>query len=214
RRLRGSVLERLEPAGIGRRIHHRRVGAAVPVERVHLAAQREGRRRRPVGGQHPRVGDLVAAPAVQLRPAPRDPLRAAGVRCPPRARRAWRARRPGRGGGASGARGGPRRQPGAGRRLVTADAPALTATAVGHAAAGGHAQRGISNPILGMILFITSEVMFFSGLFAAYFATRAANTSPTHPWPPGPFQNILNPLSLIMVATIILITSSFTCQFA
>jgi hypothetical protein len=46
---------------------------------------------------------------------------------------------------------------------VTAEAPALPSTAVGHAdphaAAVGHAQRGISNPILGMILFITSEVM-------------------------------------------------------
>ena len=61
-----------------------------------------------------------------------------------------------------------------------------------------------------MLLFITSEVMFFSGLFAAYFSTRAAN----RPWPPSEFQGILNPLSLILVATIILIASSFTCQFA
>jgi cytochrome c oxidase subunit III len=86
-------------------------------------------------------------------------------------------------------------------------------TAVAHAephAPTGHAQRGISNPILGMLLFITSEVMFFSGLFAAYFATRAAN----QPWPPDPFKDILDPLGPIIVATIILIASSFTCQFA
>ena len=38
---------------------------------------------------------------------------------------------------------------------------------------------GISNPILGMILFICSEVMFFSGLFAAYFSIRAAHAN----WP-------------------------------
>ena len=87
--------------------------------------------------------------------------------------------------------------------------------AVAHAdphAASGHAQRGISNPILGMILFITSEVMFFSGLFAAYFATRfhAGN----QPWPPAAFDHILDPLSLILPATIILVLSSFTCQFA
>jgi len=96
---------------------------------------------------------------------------------------------------------------------VTADVPALpatTATAADSHAAGGHARGGLSNPILGMILFITSEVMFFSGLFAAYFATRANNT----PWPPKVFEGILNPLSLILVATIILITSSFTCQWA
>jgi cytochrome c oxidase subunit 3 len=94
---------------------------------------------------------------------------------------------------------------------VTAEAHAMTATAHAepHAAAAGHS-RGISNPILGMILFITSEVMFFSGLFAAYFATRAAN----QPWPPAAFKHILDPLGPIMLATILLITSSFTCQFA
>jgi cytochrome c oxidase subunit III len=95
---------------------------------------------------------------------------------------------------------------------VTADAPALpaTTTTVDSHAVAGHARGGISNPVLGMVLFITSEVMFFSGLFAAYFATRANNT----PWPPTVFQGILNPLSLILVATIILVASSFTCQWA
>ena len=87
---------------------------------------------------------------------------------------------------------------------------AASAHAEPHAAASGHAQRGISNPILGMLLFITSEVMFFSGLFAAYFATRAAN----QPWPPAPFKHILDPLGPIMLATVLLIASSFTCQFA
>lgn len=99
---------------------------------------------------------------------------------------------------------------------MTAEAAPLAGT-VAHAdshAPTGHAQRGISNPILGMLLFITSEIMFFSGLFAAYFSTRAANTSPGNPWPPTAFAGVLNPLSLIMVATIILIASSFTCQFA
>jgi cytochrome c oxidase subunit III len=76
---------------------------------------------------------------------------------------------------------------------------------------GGHAARGISNPILGMLLFITSEVMFFGGLFAAYFSTRAANQT-TPAW--TNVATLLNPLSVILVATVILITSSFTCQFA
>jgi cytochrome c oxidase subunit 3 len=95
---------------------------------------------------------------------------------------------------------------------VTAEAPALAAVTHPdpHAAASAHAHRGISNPILGMLLFITSEVMFFSGLFAAYFATRAANT----PWPPAVFAHILDPLGPIIFATILLIASSFTCQFA
>jgi cytochrome c oxidase subunit III len=75
----------------------------------------------------------------------------------------------------------------------------------------GHVARGISNPVLGMLLFITSEVMFFGGLFAAYFATRAQNFQ-SHAW--TQWEGLLNPLSLILVATVILITSSFTCQFA
>ena len=98
---------------------------------------------------------------------------------------------------------------------MTADAPALPATTAAHGdshgVAVGHARGGISNPILGMILFITSEVMFFSGLFAAYFATRANNAGD---WPPETLKGILDPLSLIIVATIILISSSFTCQWA
>ena len=99
---------------------------------------------------------------------------------------------------------------------MTAEAPALTAGhGAPHAAPSGHAQRGISNPILGMILFITSEVMFFSGLFAAYFATRAAHAAnPDSGWPPDAFQGILDPVGLILIATIILVASSFTCQFA
>jgi len=73
---------------------------------------------------------------------------------------------------------------------------------------------GISNPVLGMLLFITSEVMFFAGLFAAYFNVRAAAPQ----WPP------VNPetgeafhlaiLPLVGPATVILILSSFTCQMA
>jgi cytochrome c oxidase subunit 3 len=78
------------------------------------------------------------------------------------------------------------------------------------ASASHEARGGIGTPILGMLLFITSEVMFFAGLFAAYFSTRAANK----PWPPKEFEHTLNPLSLILVATLILIASSFTCQLA
>ena len=42
--------------------------------------------------------------------------------------------------------------------------PSAVAPHAGVAEAHGHARRGISNPILGMILFIASEVMFFAGL--------------------------------------------------
>jgi cytochrome c oxidase subunit 3 len=67
---------------------------------------------------------------------------------------------------------------------------------------------GISNPILGMLLFITSEVMFFAGLFAAYFNVRAS--SPV--WPPAEFQDKLHVLPLVGPATVLLIASSFTMQ--
>jgi cytochrome c oxidase subunit 3 len=86
-----------------------------------------------------------------------------------------------------------------------------------------HAAGGISNPVLGMLLFIVSEIMFFAGLFAAYFSLRAGYTEAgVHVWPPTEFANLLNPftlftedgqLNLILPATIILVASSFTCQF-
>jgi cytochrome c oxidase subunit III len=82
------------------------------------------------------------------------------------------------------------------------------------------ARGGISNPVLGMILFITSEVMFFAGLFAAYFNVRA--NAPQ--WPPGPpavteelsehFHHLHAEPWLALGLTVILVLSSFTCQFA
>ncbi|HEY6013933.1 MAG TPA: cytochrome c oxidase subunit 3, partial [Candidatus Limnocylindrales bacterium] len=57
---------------------------------------------------------------------------------------------------------------------------------------------------------ITSEVMFFGGLFAAYFSVRA--NAPA--WPPQEFHDTLKILPLVGPATILLILSSFTCQFA
>jgi cytochrome c oxidase subunit III len=69
---------------------------------------------------------------------------------------------------------------------------------------------GTSNPVLGMILFITSEIMFFGGLFAAYFNLRA--NAPQ--WPPEEFHDALKILPFVGPATILLILSSFTCQWA
>jgi cytochrome c oxidase subunit 3 len=91
-----------------------------------------------------------------------------------------------------------------------------------HSPVGGLAhdtRGGISNPILGMILFICSEVMFFSGLFAAYFSVRAS----TVPWPPAPPAvppeladrfNLHGEPWFAAALTIILVISSFTCQIA
>jgi cytochrome c oxidase subunit 3 len=105
---------------------------------------------------------------------------------------------------------------------VTSEASALATVEHGPVAGLAHDQRGgISNPVLGMILFICSEVMFFSGLFAAYFSTRAQAVS----WPPpigeGPDAerlmeafNIKGEPWFALGLTIILVASSFTCQFA
>ena len=79
-----------------------------------------------------------------------------------------------------------------------------------------HAQRGISNPILGMLLFIASEVMFFAGLFAAYFNVRLTSLH----WPPLVNEqeyesfNLHTPEHLLVAGTLtaILVLSSVTMQ--
>lgn len=98
---------------------------------------------------------------------------------------------------------------------MTTDSHALTTTDQHPPAAAAHGTGGgISNVILGMLLFITSEVMFFAGLFAAYFNVRA--NAPQ--WPPIDPETSeafhLAILPLVGPATAMLIFSSFTCQFA
>ena len=74
-----------------------------------------------------------------------------------------------------------------------------------------HRQVGMPTPLLGMLLFISSEVMFFGGLFAAYFNSRAAHQGE---WGPPPGAPELEILPIALPITIILISSSFTMQFA
>ncbi|MDP8904422.1 MAG: cytochrome c oxidase subunit 3 [Chloroflexota bacterium] len=76
-------------------------------------------------------------------------------------------------------------------------------------AAVGHAEQGINTALLGMLLFIGSEVMFFAGLFAAYFNARAAAPA----WPPAGLENVVAPNLLVITATTILVISSFTMQW-
>jgi len=86
-------------------------------------------------------------------------------------------------------------------------------------AAPGVAQRreGLSNGMLGFILFIASEVMFFGGLFAAYFIARADSPQ----WPPTELLTADQIAAgvkleahwhLPLVGTILLILSSITVQ--
>jgi cytochrome c oxidase subunit III len=60
---------------------------------------------------------------------------------------------------------------------------------------------------VGTIVWLSSELMFFAGLFAIYFTHRAQNVGE---WPPAPTE--LN-VPYALVVTIVLVASSFTCQF-
>jgi cytochrome c oxidase subunit 3 len=59
--------------------------------------------------------------------------------------------------------------------------------------------------LFGTVAFLSSELMFFGGLFAAYFTLRAVSAS----WPPvGVSLDALEPA----IATALLVISSFTMQ--
>lgn len=88
-----------------------------------------------------------------------------------------------------------------------------------HEGAHSEEKHGLSNGMLGFYLFLASELMFFAGLFAAYFTARADAPE----WPP---ESLLTPeqiaagvelelhIGLPLIATLILIASSVTVQFA
>jgi cytochrome c oxidase subunit 3 len=69
-----------------------------------------------------------------------------------------------------------------------------------------HRPGGISSSLLGMVLFIASEVMFFGGLFGAYFTIRSAATQ----WPPPGTPHLTTWYAAIL--TTILVSSSVTMQ--
>jgi cytochrome c oxidase subunit 3 len=74
--------------------------------------------------------------------------------------------------------------------------------------AGGHEQHGTDTALMGMLLFIASEVMFFAALFGAYFNVKAT----AQIWPPEG-THFIDPIGLPIVATILLVSSSFTMQW-
>jgi cytochrome c oxidase subunit 3 len=82
---------------------------------------------------------------------------------------------------------------------------------------GAHAQRrGMDTALLGMMLFIASEVMFFASLFGVYFNVKA--TSPSFPPEGTDFiswrGDLPGGIGISVLITIILVTSSFTMQWA
>ena len=66
----------------------------------------------------------------------------------------------------------------------------------------------VDSRVLGMFLFIASEVMVFGSFFTAYFFVRVVAGSP---WPEPPFHL---PVFVAGVNTAILVTSSFTIHWA
>ena len=96
---------------------------------------------------------------------------------------------------------------------MTAEAPVLAMPHAEPDAHAGHAGQGTNTALLGMLLFIGSEVMFFAGLFAAYFNSRAAALAQGQPWPPHGLENVIEPSLVPIVATIVLVASSFTMQY-
>jgi len=78
--------------------------------------------------------------------------------------------------------------------------------------AAGHGKKGLGNPVLGMLLFIVSEIMFFGGLFAAYFSLRTSSAA----WPPEGNDAFLIQEHVLFpsVLTLLLVISSLTCQIA
>jgi cytochrome c oxidase subunit 3 len=87
-----------------------------------------------------------------------------------------------------------------------------------HAHAGGHdhaehppianVSSRVDARVLGMLLFIASEIMLFGAFFTAYFFIRVSGTDP---WPLPPFHL---PVFVAGVNTAILVTSSFTMHWA
>jgi len=71
-----------------------------------------------------------------------------------------------------------------------------------------HFSSRISPPIVGIFLFIGSEIMLFGSFFTAYFFIRVVNHQP---WPPHPFHL---PVFVAFVNTCILVTSSFTMHWS
>jgi cytochrome c oxidase subunit III len=93
----------------------------------------------------------------------------------------------------------------------------MEAASVTHPAAGEHPHHGpppanrssrVDPQLLGMLLFIISEVMVFGAFFTAYFFIRVAEGDP---WPaPG----MTLPVLPTLVNTAILVSSSFTMHWA
>ena len=74
-----------------------------------------------------------------------------------------------------------------------------------------HQSSRVEAGMLGMFLFIASEIMLFGSFFTAYFFVRVVNPGAPSEWPPEPYHF---PVFVAGVNTAILVTSSFTMHWA
>src|SRR5579862_737994 len=93
------------------------------------------------------------------------------------------------------------------------------AEAHGHGHEGGghhgpppiHYSSRVSPSVLGMFLFIASEIMLFGSFFTVYFFDRVVNHGVNGHWPPPEFHR---PVFVAGLNTLILVTSSGTIHWA
>ena len=68
--------------------------------------------------------------------------------------------------------------------------------------------REMSGPVLGMVLFVASEAMFFAAFFGGYFTIRAN----AKVWPPPGIPHLK--IDIATILTVILVTSSVVVQLS
>ena len=74
-----------------------------------------------------------------------------------------------------------------------------------------HYSSRVSPAVLGMYLFIASEIMLFGSFFTVYFFDRVVNHGIGGQWPPPGFHR---PAFVALINTLILVTSSATMHWA
>jgi cytochrome c oxidase subunit III len=88
------------------------------------------------------------------------------------------------------------------------EAASITHAGEHHGPPAAHRSSRVEPAVLGMMLFIISEIMVFGAFFTAYFFIRIANGDP---WPA---HGTSLPVQVAGVNTAILVSSSFTVHWA
>jgi cytochrome c oxidase subunit 3 len=73
---------------------------------------------------------------------------------------------------------------------------------------GERSSREMSGPVMGMVLFVASEAMFFAAFFGAYFTIRGS----AKVWPPPGIPHLK--IDIAAILTVILVASSLVVQLS